>query len=94
VGTMISTVDPLQHEIYFREVQPNGAGGLVFQCIHSLVEMNWKSGDSGTWCWTETGHLVGMAYASETGQNYCCILPMSEVVRAIEQLLHGKNVSG
>ena len=88
-GIMISNIDPIQNEIYFRQVQPDDTNGLVFHCIHSLVEQNWRKGDSGTWCWTEAGELIGMgmAYTTEGGKVYCCILPMSDVERAIDQIL-------
>lgn len=87
-GTMRALVNPFQSCMYFRPVQPDGDGGLVFECIHAETNSNWKTGDSGTWCWTETGSIVGMgmAHAHIDGKHYCCILPMSLVIAAIEQL--------
>lgn len=92
-GTMISILDPRYPEIFIRSVDSN-EGGLVFDSIHSAVEMYWQTGDSGTWCWTEEGLLVGMgfAYAIIGGIKYCCILPMSDVVEAIKELLPAENV--
>jgi hypothetical protein len=88
-GTMISTLDPRCPEIYFRSVVNPKEGALVFKSIHSAVEKYWQPGDSGTWCWTEQELLVGMGFASATigGIQYCCILPMSHVLEAIEELL-------
>lgn len=89
IDTMHAHVNPLQNSIYFRTVQPNGLGNLVFECIHADTEKNWQLGDSGTWCWTEDGLLLGMgmAYAHIEGQHYCCIMHMSNVLAAIEQLM-------
>eukprot|EP01033_Poteriospumella_lacustris_P018001 gene18001-12905_t len=86
---MRALVNPLESEIYFREVRPNGMGDLSFRCVHAAVTSNWNPGDSGTWCWTKDGSLVGMgmAYAHIDHQHYCCILPMTHVVSAVEQLL-------
>lgn len=89
IDTMQALVNPFQSDIYFRPVQPDGVGNLVFNCIHADTKKNWQPGDSGTWCWTEDGLLVGMgmAYAHIEGKHYCCIMPMSHVVAAIEQLI-------
>jgi hypothetical protein len=93
-GMMKAPVNPLQAHIYFRPVQPGGDDGLVFMCIHAKAKKdNWTCGDSGTWCWTEDGKLVGMgmAFASIQGENYCCMLPMEDVLSAIEQMMENKN---
>ena len=87
VDTMQADVDPFQSSIYFRVVQSKGLGDMVFHCIHSTTQKNWQSGDSGTWCWTEDGLLLGMAYAHIDNQHYCCIQPMAHVVEAIKQLI-------
>ena len=89
VDTMQAFVNPFQSTIYFRSVKPDGLENLVFECIHAATERNWQLGDSGTWCWTESGFLVGMgiAFAHIEREHYCCIMPMSNVVAAIEQLL-------
>lgn len=86
---MQALVNPFQSDIYFRPVQPDGLGNLVFHCIHAVTKKNWQPGDSGTWCWTEDGLLVGMgmAYAHIEGKHYSCLMPMFHVVAAIEQLL-------
>lgn len=88
--TMEAIVNPLQSEIYFREVNPSGTAGLVFRCVHA-VQQNpyWLPGDSGTWCWTADGALLGMGMARARigGKSYCCILPMSDVLAAIERLM-------
>ena len=83
---MQADVDPFQSSIYFRVVQSKGLGDMVFHCIHSTTQKNWQSGDSGTWCWTEDGLLLGMAYAHIDNQHYCCIQPMAHVVEAIKHL--------
>eukprot|EP01038_Epipyxis_sp_PR26KG_P007021 gene7021-9592_t len=94
IDTMKALVNPIQSDIYFRTVEPGGLGALVFKCIQAAptapadTTKNWQPGDSGTWCWTEDGFLVGMgmAYAHIGGKDYCCMMPMSHVVSAIEQL--------
>lgn len=90
-STMTATVNPLMSEIWFRNIQPDRVGSLVFICIHAETQRNWNPGDSGTWCWTEDGMLVGMgmAYAHIDNRHYCCMLPMSNVVAAIAQLMEG-----
>jgi hypothetical protein len=88
--TMQALVNPLNSDIYFRAVQLDDVGSLVFNCIHADAnKRNWQCGDSGNWCWTEDGLLVGMGMANANieGKNYCCMLPMSHVVAAIEQLI-------
>ena len=89
IDTMQARVNPFQSDIYFRPVQSGGLGNLVFNCIHADTNKNWQPGDSGTWCWTENGLLVGMgmAYAHIERKHYCCIMPMSNVVSAITQLI-------
>lgn len=86
---MRALVNPLEGEIYFRAVEPNGLGALSFRCVQAAVTSNWGPGDSGAWCWTRDGRLVGMgmAYAHIDNAHFCCILPMSNVVAAAEQLL-------
>jgi len=51
--------------------------------------LNWQHGDSGTWCWTEEGQLVGMGmgYAHIERRHFCCMLPMAEVVASIHHLI-------
>ena len=90
-STMTAVVNPLMSEIWFRNVQPDGVGSLVFICIHAETQRNWNPGDSGTWCWTEDGMLVGMgmAYAHIDNRHFCCMLPMPNVVAAIAQLMEG-----
>jgi hypothetical protein len=87
-GMMKAQVDPSQSEIYFRSVQPE-ENGLTFMCVHAKAKANWNPGDSGTWCWTQDGHIVGMGMASAyiDGKTYCCVLPMADVLSAIEQIL-------
>lgn len=89
IDTMQALVNPFQSDIYFRPVQQDGVENLVFNCIHAITKKNWQPGDSGTWCWTEDGLLVGMgmAYAHIEREHYCCIMPMSHVLAAIEQLI-------
>jgi len=89
IDTMEAVVNPLLSEIYIRPVNPSGVSNLVFNCIHAVTKMNWQTGDSGTWCWTKVGLLVGMgmAYANIEGKRYCCMMTMSLVVAAIEQLI-------
>jgi hypothetical protein len=86
IDTMKATVNSLEKIIYFRELT---LGGLVFKCIHAETTMNWKPGDSGTWCWTSDGKLVGMgmAHVEIQGRNFCCMMPMSDVEAAIRQLV-------
>jgi hypothetical protein len=61
---MTAVVNPLRSEIWFRIVlQPDVVGSLVFNCIHAETHQNWAPGDSGTWCWTEDGKLIGMGMA-------------------------------
>lgn len=92
-STMNAVVNPLRSEIWFRNVQPDGVGSLVFKCIHAETLRNWAPGDSGTWCWTENGMLVGMgmAYAHIDNKHSCCMLPMANVVAAIAQLMEGQS---
>lgn len=89
IDTMEAVVDPFQSDIYFRVVQPGGFENFVFYCIHAGTNNNWQPGDSGTWCWTEGGLLVGMgmAYAHIDQKHFCCIMPMSNVVAVIAQLI-------
>lgn len=85
IDTMSATIKPIQSEIYFRIVNIRNR---TFKCVHGQVSQNWQPGDSGTWCWTEEGQIVGMgmAYAHIEGNHYCCILPIENVVSAIHQL--------
>jgi hypothetical protein len=89
-NTMKCTVDPEDSDIYFRAVTPAGIGNLVFYCVHGKAPFNWIAGDSGTWCWTEDGKLVGMgmAFAHIDNVHCCCILPMSCVVAAIDHIMN------
>lgn len=87
--TMEATINPLDTEMYIRNVEP-GSLGLVHRCLHASTKVrDWQPGDSGTWCWTGEGMLVGMgiAYASIGGVYYCCILPMEDVLAAIDQVI-------
>lgn len=84
-GRMEVLVDPttcmIEHEV----------NGTKFSCIQARVTQNWHAGDSGTWCWTNDGQILGMGfgflYGEEIGDFSCLILPMSVVVTAIEHLL-------
>ena len=55
-------------------MEPNGPGALSFRCVQAAVTSNWGPGDSGAWCWTRDGRLVGMgmAYAHIDNAHYCC----------------------
>jgi hypothetical protein len=83
--TMEATINPQDTLVYIRTL------GLVHRCYHAATSArDWQPGDSGTWCWTASGMLVGMgiAYASIDGVYYCCILPMHDVQAAIMQVLY------
>ena len=87
IDTMKAFVDPLDSNIYFRDVMPGPY--LTHKCIHAETTKNWEAGDSGTWCWTKEGLIVGMgmAFACIENRGYCCIMPMSNVLAAIEQII-------
>jgi hypothetical protein len=64
----------------------------VFKCINATVVQNWHPGDSGTWCWTDDGEILGIMgfgvlHGETNGDHRCLILPMGDVVTAIHQLL-------
>jgi hypothetical protein len=89
--TMVATANPLDNKIWFRAVCPEDLKIFVFNCFHAETSENWAPGDSGTWCWTEDGMLIGMgmAYAHIDRKHYCCMLPMEDVEAAINQILNG-----
>jgi hypothetical protein len=76
-------------DIYPTKIGPDEL--QVFKCINAPVVQNWHPGDSGTWCWTDDGEILGMGFGvlhGETnGDHRCLILPMGDVVTAIHQLL-------
>ena len=86
IDTIEAVVNPLHALIYIR---PLDLLGLTFMCIHAETIKNWLAGDSGTWCWTKEGLIVGMGmgYACIENRGYCCIMPMSNVLNAIEQII-------
>ena len=89
-GIMQAQVNPDEEEGFFRIVEGGDIGFLQFRCVHALYTANWQPGDSGTWCWTADGALVGMGMAYNTNDNgdkYCCILPMADVIAAAEHIL-------
>lgn len=62
---LVTTIDPRRPDIFFRPlVSPGDSNALEFQCIHGQVFENFAAGDSGAWCLTSDGRLVGMAMAS------------------------------
>lgn len=83
-NSMKGIVNPLQADIYLKALDH------VFHCILAKVTVNWSPGDSGAWCWTDEGTLVGMGMAVEHigTEHYCCLLPMEDVVSSVQQLLH------
>eukprot|EP01032_Pedospumella_encystans_P014304 gene14304-16440_t len=87
--TLRATVDPTKSQIWCRPVTQGKVSQDVYHCVQAVHTNCWHPGDSGTWCWNEDGQLVGMgvARAKIDRIDYCCILPMHEVVAAIEHLL-------
>jgi hypothetical protein len=82
-GLMRAVVNLLTCETYVREIY---ISGVVYHCICAKVlNGNWTKGDSGTWCWTEDGKLVGMGIGQLYDEVY--ILPMSDVECAIQSIL-------
>jgi len=86
IDTMEAFVNPLHAVVYIR---PFDLSGLTFMCIQAETKKNWVRGDSGTWCWTKEGLIVGMGmgYACIENRGYCCIMQMSNVLAAIEQII-------
>lgn len=83
------------HDIYRTKINGPIMGEidhrLTFKCINAPVIQNWHIGDSGTWCWSNDGEIIGMGFGilhGETNNDHrCLILPMDDVVTAIKQLL-------